>query len=526
MKVRVDGNNYYVFCEEGFGITIDLEENWELSNAPSQTRWHGKGAKELMELLSILVESYNLKWYSKATRDTIVIYTNNLLKVKGLFREYNSTDFADFMITIFDYFQFRDISRWKDLDDSLQIAEYAQYMIDTLFIPERYFYITPNQVPRRALKQTCNDNTATIVFPDDFDEYSLFRKALFGGIVYVPYKNFIVNDPVICLDLTSAYIYDLLIEKHVSSPLKRQDTNNWKYFLDSKSETSIGKYIIKYSCPHNKIRCFKNINGKHFESGIQEEEVIFTAIDLALLCDLANVMDIKCEWLYSYEVSTLPKYMLDEIVKQYIKKVDLKNDEAAYNLQKPIVNGIFGDCIRNYDEHTFYRTKKSPTVAPQWGIWCCAYARKNLLKLANIVEGWVYSDTDSIYCFDTEENLKLVEAYNEKARIKVKAFCDLYGYNYEKLKDLGTFKVEKHIKRFRAISQKTYMYETTDGQFKLTAAGLNQKTIEVSKELFNVKHLNYGSRLHKWVDENGYHEEWLHGEENLLLESLICKEII
>ena len=515
MKVHDRGNHWHIYSEVGYGFTINNEyidgkgvmNGWELSVASDRT-YTGETVEEFIDLLKRFIKELKLSKYKKATKDLIVIYTDNLTKIKGFFKDYITLEFNTIYIQILEFFEFREINKWKELTDANEIAAYAQYLINTVFIPNKYWYLTPNQIPRRAIAKACNDDTASKIFPINYEQYLLFRKALFGGICYVPYKNLVVEEPLICLDLTSAYIYDLLIEKHCVSRFVLDDENNWEYYVDSTTKTSLGLYEISYTCSTNKIHCFKDIEGRNFEIGTHTVATILTSVDLKTFMDLVNITDIKCKWLYTCNLDNLPKYMLDELVKQYIKKVDLKGvDEEAYNLQKPVVNGIYGDCIRDYStEVMFYDAKRKPSVAPQWGIWCTSYAKKNLLKLATKVEGWVYSDTDSIYCFDNEYNRKLVKEYNAEVKKNLLKFCGLYGYDYSKLKDLGTFKVEKTIRKFRAINQKLYMYETTDGKFKLTAAGLDQSTIEVSSEMFNQKRIDWGTRTFKFATDDGYYE--------------------
>ena len=66
------------------------------------------------------------------------------------------------------------------------------------------------------------------------------------------------------------------------------------------------------------------------------------------------------------------------------------------------------------------------------------------------LDGWIYSDTDSIYCFDTVENRERINAYNDEIRSKVKHFCEEFGYNeyYDDLKDIGKFETEHEIVKF------------------------------------------------------------------------------
>ena len=528
MKVHDRGSQWNDYLEIGFGLTIEVEskkiKEIKFASTDKQMTEIYYDKQSFLETLSEKVDEYKLRWQSKTSKTVMVIYTDNLMKIKGFFKDNITDSFNDLYIQLFDFFEFRLISRWQDIHDVYQIADYAQYLIDTLFLPNKYFYLTPNQVPRRAIKRACDDNTASKIFPTSYKEYSIFRKALFGGICYVPFRDFVIEEPLMCLDLTSAYIYDLCIEKHCISAFEYVNAENWRYYLDSENHTSIGNYIIKYASITNKIHCFKDIDGNNFEKGEHTVTTIMTSVDLKTLLENTTVLDIKCNWLFACKTGSLPKYMIDEVVNQYIKKVELKNDKKAYNLQKPIVNGIFGDCIRDFSEKEFDKAKKAPSVAPQWGIWCCSYAKKNLLKLATKVEGWVYSDTDSIYCNDNQYNRDLVKAYNKEVQTKVKAFCTKFGYDYEKLKDLGTFKVEKKIKKFKAVTQKVYMYTTTDNQFHLTAAGLDQSTIDVDESLYN-KPIPFGSRLYKYITEDGYYEERKGGLESALTTIELTKQI-
>lgn len=510
MKVHDRGSQWNDYVEIGFGLSIEVESDQlqtiSLASTDSKLVRVFYTVDAFVQVLGDMVDEYKLRWQSKNAKSNLVIYTDNLLKIAGYFGKYMTDSFGALYIQLFEFFEFRDITRWKDLHDATEIANYAQYLIDNLFIPNKYFYLTPNQVPRRAISKACDDATAYSIYPKSYFTYTSFRKALFGGICYVPYSGLIVEEPMMCLDLTSAYIYDLLIEKHCITPFKAEDPKNWEYYLEANKTTSIGNYTVKYSCVSNKIRCFKDVNGNKFELGEHEVVVTMTNIDLKTLFDIANISDITCNWLYSSNLDNLPKYIIHEIVKQYLKKIELKDDEEAYNLQKSIVNGIFGDCIRDFSKEEFESNLKKPSVAPQWGIWCCSYAKKNLLKLANKVQGWLYSDTDSIYCYDNEYNRKLLKEYNDEAQKKVKEFCKKYNYDYELLKDLGTFKIEKKIKKFKAVTQKIYMYTTTDNKFHLTCAGLDQSTVKVDESLYT-EPIKFGSRLFKYIDEDGYHEK-------------------
>ena len=531
MVVHSFGMQWHDFKEVGLGFHLDATyadghgtvTNWELSIAPRRT-YHGKSVQDLIDTLEEIKEEFGLKVYSEHKIDRMVIYTDNIFKIQGFFSKYITESFSDLSITLCDFFDFRPITRWADVHSAMDIARAAQTLIDTIFIPEKYFFLTPNQVPRKCISRACDSPLAAQIYPSSYFEYKLFRKALFGGIVYVPYKNLVVTDPLICLDLTSAYIYDLIVEKHCASKFVEDDVDHWEYYLESTHKTSIGSYVIEYDCVSNKISSFKDALGKKFEKGEQKVSAVLTSVDLKTLMDMAHISSIKCMWLYACDIDYLPRYVVDEVVRQYIKKVDLKGDKEAYDLQKSVVNGIFGDCIRLFDsEKDFESARKHTAMAPQWGIWCTSYAKKNLLKLANKVEGWVYSDTDSIYCFDNAHNRAVLEEYNCEVREKVKEFCELFDYDYEKLKDLGTFKIEKKIKKFKALAQKVYMYTTDDDKFHLTAAGLDQSSIQVDESLYDRRTLPVGSRTFRHVSDGDYYEDNRKGIANVITTTKIAK---
>ena len=513
MKIHDRGNKWHNYIEKGYGLTIEptLDHPYILADDEGVF----VEGTDLLEELNELIKQYDLKVYTENSKDVLVIYTDNLMKIKGYYSKYITEEFNDLYIQVLNVIEFRNICRWKELHDAEDIAKHAQFLIDHKFKPDKYWYLTPNQIPRRSIAKACNDPTAAKIYPPTYNTYSEFRKALFGGICYTPYRELIIEEPLMCLDLTSAYIFDLLIELHCMTKFEYTDPEAWELYLESSKYTSIGSYKISYSCVSNKIHCFKDSKGNNFEKGECTIYTTMTSVDLKTFMEIADVKEIECMWLFTCELGHLPKYMLDEVVKQYIKKVDLKGKGEEYDLQKSVVNGIFGDCIRDFDFRQFESARRRPNVAPQWGIWCCSYAKKNLLALASKVKGWVYSDTDSIYCFDNEYNRGLVNDYNRRARARVKEFCEDFGYDFEKLKDLGTFKIEKTIKKFKAVTNKIYMYTTTEGEFHLTAAGLDQSTIKVDESLYN-KPIPFGGRTYKYIDSEGYHEEFKGGIESAL----------
>lgn len=516
-----DGGSYIETV--GVGLTIDsfthgkagFIKKWELaiaSNMATDTVYEGTTQAEFIETLHKVWP--NVKWKTDSTKDKIVIYTENVEKVKGFFWKNVTAEFGKIYFDLDEFFEIRDISRWgKKGCSALEIAKYAQHLIDTLFVPEKSFYLTPQQRGRKLLdKAGKKDYTAKLSYPVTYDEYKTIRRGYYAGLLYMPYIDKIIEEPMLVLDITSSYIFDMLCEPHVVSARKRVDPSTWELYIGAVNHASFGCYKIKYSCIRSKVKCYTDIDGNKLEQGEHEVYMILTSTDLETLMDVLQIDSLECTWLYEYEMADLPKYFIDEIVESYILKATATKEEKPF--RKPILNAWYGDTIRKYDtEEDFWPTRVHPSVSPLWGIFITAYAKKWLLKLASKVKGWYYSDTDSIICLDTPENRALLAEFNKTVQAKVKIFCDKYGYDYEQLKALGTFKVEAEIKRLKVWTTKTYAYEKTDDDVVLKAAGLHQKE-KVDSSIFNKTELDYSGKVypmstrdHAECDIDGIHYE-------------------
>ena len=453
--------SYYV--ENTLGLSIDFFTN---TNAGYIKSWSiygknintcGDAQKDLIYTLKYLVNKYNLNYHtvvkrervfinghkhikkteevSNNVKDILIVFVKDLNVIRGFLHDIITTDFR-FYVQVLNFIEFRPIDIWDDtLDTAIDIYNYGQFLIDNIFIPDNYFYITPNQVPRKHIKRACKD-TCTLaqdIFPKYYSDYLGIKHSLFGGFYYMPRKNKLIEDPIIGLDLTSAYIYCLLIEKHCSEPFKKTDPESYEYYLDNPFNASIGTYIIKYSTYSNKINCYKDVLGNPLLKGEHEVTIKLTNIDLKLITQLVTVYNINCIELKEAKLDYLPKPIQKVIVDEFIKKVEYKKTEdKRLKVQKSNVNGIYGDTIKRLKtEKEFKIAKTESALAPQWGIFTTAYCKKLLLSLGLQVEGWILSATDSVYCLDTPKNRELVEIINNEIRQKVKEFCDKFGYDFE-----------------------------------------------------------------------------------------------
>lgn len=485
--------NWSNYVDEGWGLILDTFtyddagyiKSWTLCSSIGE-EYNGETIPDLLAILQNIKSSYRLKRETEFTKDILVIYTDDLNKLYWFLKNYGVENVFSLYFQMFEHIEFRECW-YDDLETAGQIAAWAKFMIDTVFGPDKYFYLTPNQIPRKRMKKARNklkDTTAEDIYPQSYSLYKSMRKAYFGGILFISNPKFAITEPIIEIDLKSAYIYCLLVLKHCMSKGKLVDKANWEYYLSSPTKASFGKYKIKYASVRKTISCYKNADGEKLQPNedqlYYEDEFYFTNTDLKIFLENAVVFAVECEYIFEYDLNYLPKYVRDELVYEYSEKERLakeKPNSEELRIQKVIVNGEYGDCCRDWteDEDAFDRDRDDPVMVPQWGFWTTSYCKNLILELGNQLDGWFYSATDSIYCRETDENYEKINAYNEKIRKKTKVFCDTFGYDYEALKDLGTFVVKTHIKKFKAFGPNTYVYTRNDNTIVIKASGCSKQ---------------------------------------------------
>ena len=505
--------NFNMYMHKVFSMSIDffcVEDagfmtGWTLYSSDGHTI-KGNTVEDFIECLDDLKKRYNLEVHSDSCRDCILIYIDEPQKILGFFRDYVTTSFSDLSVTLMTHFEFRSYKGWDKKVSAKEAVTFMQNIADKVFIPEKYFYLTPNQRTRKLLKKACFKEKSTIakeIFPETPSAYSLTREALFGGICYCPVPNVIKEVPMMELDIKSAYIYSLLTKKFPVSRIEDVKPEQYEYYLNNDFESAIGVYKIKYSTSSNIVTCYKYYDENNKPHNLQKGEDIevlltLTSTDLEILTSLPRVYitKIECIYLEAYKMDYLPKYVRDRLVIEYIKKSEIDEDTEPelYKVQKVVLNGIYGNMIKKILLDGYAKKAKKAYLAPQWGIWCTSYTKKHLLNLALKVSGWVYSDTDSIYCFYTENNIKLLEDCNCNTVNTVALICDMFDLDFEQLKELGKFELKHRINKFKALCQKEYLYTTIEGTMIVKAAGCNKDEMKVDDSLYNLPKLPVGTK--------------------------------
>lgn len=546
-----------VYPTEPYFLDVDYNANYEIIGwhlYSDSHDWVGKTAQDLTNKLDTIIKVFNLtdKYVvngkiSENKHDYVIIYVKNLKIARGIFKNAKVDIYSNYLI-VMNYF---DVRTYTDFGDKNSIKRWYKDFVD-----ENRAYLSPAQAMRkRLLRSVGQDKTAKSIYPSTIRDYKYERGGIHGGAIYAQDSSgHVYERKMLALDLTSAYIFGLLIRKHCMTERKAVPVTDWENYLGNSEYGSIGTYKIEYSFMYRYIRCFKDFNGQQFKIGHNEVTVIMDNIALNTFINLPRMVihKIECLKLNEFGIDYTPQYYRDFSVKLYADKQSLDRDSIEYKNHKVYLNsGVYGNILTDlfkylskekYESESDYRrrlknhyyksvqadTAKVSTI-PLWGIYTLSYTKQLVFELATQLVGWRYSDTDSIYCDDTPENRTKLEEFNSKIRAEVKQFCDKFGYDYEILKDLGTFKIEAEIVKFRSFGVKMYAYQKVKHE-KDPKTG-ETKTIYADEmhfagctydkapaDLWSKKWKpTAGNKLIPYLDKNGDYRERHVGAEALML---------
>lgn len=483
----------------------------------------GRAQADLKMYFNYLEETLKLKDYSDAKQDRIIVYIDDVDKIKGFFYSLLTEEFSPYSVLI-NHIEFRTYESWVKESSPEELSKSIQSIVNNVFIPEKYFYLTPNQRSRKQLAKICKEQKNDIaknVFPESVEDYKTLREALYGGICYCPLPGVIKEKRILGLDICSAYIYSMLTQKYPISAPKKEDPTRWEFYSNNPFEGSLGIYKIRYSTASNVLHCFKEYisdeKGANLVSGTNVEVILtLDNVDLNIFLNLPKVyiLEVECLYLETYDLGPLPDYFKEFLIKEYLKKfnIDKQKNPVEYKLQKTILNGLYGNTIKKLNLNNYDSLKNKAYLAPQWGIWTTSHTKKHLLDLALQIEGWLYSDTDSIYCYDTYKNLSTIKHYNNKTRSIMEEFIEDYCFNVsdkdkEALLELGYFEIENKIKKFKALKQKEYLYTTMDDKIVVKAAGCNKEEMPLNDSLYKLDQLPVGTKTFTFTYEDAIEDD-------------------
>lgn len=403
-------------------------------------------------------------------------------------------------------------------------------------------------------------------------EYEQLKRAFHGGFTHANsfYVNKIVNN-VHSYDFTSSYPYVLVSEmfpmgKGELITIKSKDelNNNLKKYcclFDCTFTEIEPKFIYEHPISVSKCTSLKNYtsdNGRVVQA--EKLSITLTEQDYAIIRKFYSWKHLRIKNFRRYKKNYLPRDFIRAILMLYAKKTTLKDIEefiVEYMNSKEMLNSCYGMCVTDIcrteieyssdglwgkvpptpeEDLDKYNKKKNRFICYQWGVWCTAYAMRNLFTgIYELKEDYIYSDTDSVKFVNLEKHKSYFDEYNANVIRKLKRMCENYNIPFEmcspltkdgKQKTLGLWDYETCYKRFKTLGAKRYMIESSKPinygtkenpiyyNYSLTVSGVNKKTaipylykeygdkiMDVFTDGLAIPPQYTGKNIHTYIDE-------------------------
>ena len=351
-------------------------------------------------------------------------------------------------------------------------------------------------------------------------EYEQLKRAFHGGFTHA--NSYYVNQTVknvTSFDFTSSYPYVLISEKFpmgkgelITIHSKQEFEDNMKIyccvfdatFIDIESSIVYEHPISVSKCYH--IENYTSDNGRLVDA--KEISITLTEQDFSIIRKFYKWKHLRIKNFRRYKRNYLPRNFVYAVLQLYKKKTELKGIEESvveYMNSKEMLNSCYGMCVTDicrteieYDgvswgkvppspeeEIDKYNKKKNRFLCFQWGIWCTAYAMRNLFyAIYYLKDSYIYSDTDSVKFINYDQHKRFFEEYNRKVSAKLDKAMKTIGLDYEMVhpytkdgirKTIGYFDYDGFYEKFKTLGAKRYMVKTDKG-YSLTVSGVNKKT--------------------------------------------------
>ena len=348
--------------------------------------------------------------------------------------------------------------------------------------------------------------------PVEHQYHEWFKWLFRGGYVHghLKYINRVLNN-IMIVDKKSSYPYQLLTKKYPIGHFKAAE-HNYKYYDNIPDMCYYGifefyniksKDGISLESEHKVIKSDNTIvdNGRILKADYIK--VMLTDIDLQNYHKIYNWERMECLELQVCECGLLPEYIRN-VIKRYFKiKENTPKDTPEYSNNKANLNSIYGMMVTRLLEFDYeineageleevsadeyWDQVKGSVLLPQWGIWCTAHARQDLINLTVKLQECAYNDTDSCECVDSADNRLYIDLLNNSIRENNRR---LLKEDY--LLELGTWEIEAVTKRFKTLGAKRYIWEN-DEKINVTIAGLPKNALikyceDLNADIFDIFH--------------------------------------
>lgn len=310
------------------------------------------------------------------------------------------------------------------------------------------------------------------------------RKSYKGGFTYLnPFYKDQETPAGVVFDKNSMYPAKMVSEE---LPFGRPEYFEGEY----KSDDNFPLYVQTLTCifklkpgkiPSIQIKKSIYFKGNEYieSSNNQPVTLTLTSIDLELFKEQYDFWDVQYNggWKFKSAKGLFTKYV-DFWTNEKIK-AKKEGNQPIYQISKLMLNSLYGKtglstvCGRKMpvlDDEGVVRylnlpiEEREPIYVAE-ASFITSYARADIIKSSQLIRDWslekygfdayIYSDTDSIHCLITENDVK-----------ELGNFMDIDDYR------LGAWKLESKFKRGKFLRQKCYIEEDYDGVIHPTVAGL------------------------------------------------------
>ena len=397
---------------------------------------------------------------------------------------------------------------------------------------------------------------------NDYHVFKLLNSQFQGGIVVLSagYEGQELRGKIRCRDFTSSYPYVMTHSNYYYPMSKFQKYGEVSIDDKDKLIKLLNSYCclfrvmfydisLKRGCPAAFISSSKC---EYVENSVKNNGKIVRAslvikvcneVEFKDICENYSFSDCVFEEFYVARKGTLPKRIIDTVLKLFTDKTQLKGvegKELEYLLSKGDLNSIYGMMAMNplrelfeldltemcavekpltekESEERYNRAinSKNNFLSYAWGCWVTSFARHNLLKAMRLISNissssWIYSDTDSVYYFTSPEIEKAFEDFNSEL---MKNSYSAENVITGKRSTLGEMTVDGDYVMFKGFGAKKYLLQYPDGKFKLTVAGVPKRNKSdntdvndwiTSADDFSISHIFPGTQTGKLRPEYCY----------------------
>ena len=355
------------------------------------------------------------------------------------------------------------------------------------------------------------------------DEYKQLKRAFSGGFTHAGiYHSMKECRDVDSIDFTSSYPFVCLSSANfpmssameVKPESRAQFEHYLKYYWCMFDVEFIGIYptflnenYISASHCFTKEKAVTN-NGRIVSA--DRIRLTITHIDFDIIRRTYKWAHMTVKNMRIYQKGYLPKELIKAIIKLYQDKTRLKGvngKEQEYQNGKALLNSVYGMMVTDIskDEIIYsdtwdtkeadvekdlkkYNNSTKRFLFYPWGVHIVKEATYNLwLGILNFccngANDYIYSDTDSIKCFNMDKHMDFIKAYNDQCIKKLKLMCKRLDIDYAELepvtikgekKPLGVYDHDGHYERFKTLGAKRYMVQE-DGKVNITVSGVNKR---------------------------------------------------